>query len=181
MPKYILNVSEQLSCCWNCCNLNNQNIYTFASVYPKPVPIAWLWRPPKWRDISRAACISAEISRPLSIIELPVNTKVWKKKTTFSWYGNQMCVSAPVHSFALFGCTDKHGRTFDSHVRSQASVNWYSKFTCQSMMTSLNGNIFSVTGHLCGEFTGPRWIPHTKASDAELWCVLLSAPEYTAE
>ena len=38
------------------------------------------------------------------------------------------------------------------------------------MMTSSNGNIFSVTGHLCGEFTGPRWIPHTKASDAELWC-----------
>ena len=24
-----------------------------------------------------------------------------------------------------------------------------------------------VTGHLCGEFTGHRWIPHTKASDAE--------------
>ena len=23
-----------------------------------------------------------------------------------------------------------------------------------------------VTGHLCGEFTGPRWIPLTKASDA---------------
>ena len=37
-------------------------------------------------------------------------------------------------------------------------------------MTSSNGNIFRVTGHLCGEFTGPRWIPHTKASDAELWC-----------
>ena len=35
-------------------------------------------------------------------------------------------------------------------------------------MTSSNGNIFRVTGHLCGEFTGPRWIPHTKASDAEL-------------
>ena len=40
------------------------------------------------------------------------------------------------------------------------------------MMTSSNGNIFRVTGHLCGEFTGPRWIPHTKASDAELWCFL---------
>ena len=38
------------------------------------------------------------------------------------------------------------------------------------MMTSSNGNIFRVTGHLCGEFTGPRWIPRTKASDAELWC-----------
>ena len=46
-----------------------------------------------------------------------------------------------------------------------------------NMMTSSNENIFRVTGHLCGEFTGPRWIPHTKASDAELWCLLWSAPE----
>ena len=41
------------------------------------------------------------------------------------------------------------------------------------MMTSSNGNIFRVTGHLCGEFTGLRWIPRTKASDAELWSFLL--------
>ena len=41
-----------------------------------------------------------------------------------------------------------------------------------SMMMSSNGNIFCVTGHLCGEFTGTRWIPGTKASDAELWCFL---------
>ena len=45
------------------------------------------------------------------------------------------------------------------------------------MMTSSNENIFRVTGHLCGEFTGPRWIPRTKASDAELWCFLWSASE----
>ena len=37
-------------------------------------------------------------------------------------------------------------------------------------MTSSNWNIFRITGHLCGEFTGHRWIPRTKASDAELWC-----------
>ena len=43
--------------------------------------------------------------------------------------------------------------------------------TC--MMTSSNGNI------LCGEFTGPWWIPLTKASDAELWCFLWSVPEQT--
>ena len=49
------------------------------------------------------------------------------------------------------------------------------------MMTSSNGNIFRVTGPLCGEFTGPRWIPRTKASDAELWCFLWSASEYTVE
>ena len=40
------------------------------------------------------------------------------------------------------------------------------------MMTSSNGNIFRVTGHLCREFTGHRWIPSTKASDMELWCFL---------
>ena len=45
------------------------------------------------------------------------------------------------------------------------------------MMTSSNGNIFRVTGHLCGEFTGHRWINHTKASDAELWCFLWTASE----
>ena len=32
---------------------------------------------------------------------------------------------------------------------------------------------FRDTGHLCGEFTGDRWIPRTKANDAELWCVFL--------
>ena len=42
----------------------------------------------------------------------------------------------------------------------------------RSMMTSSNENIFRVTGPLCGEFTGHRWIPSTKASDAELWCFL---------
>ena len=34
-----------------------------------------------------------------------------------------------------------------------------------SMMTSSNGNIFRVTGPLCGELTGHQWIPLTKASD----------------
>ena len=40
------------------------------------------------------------------------------------------------------------------------------------MLTSSNGNIFCVTGHLCGELTGHQWNPLTKASDAELWCFL---------
>ena len=49
------------------------------------------------------------------------------------------------------------------------------------MMTSSNGNIFRDTGPLCGEFTGHRWIPLTKASDAELWCFLWSVPQQTVE
>ena len=45
----------------------------------------------------------------------------------------------------------------------------------RGMMTSSNGTNFRVTGLLRWEFTGHRWIPHTKASDAELWCFLWSA------
>ena len=52
-----------------------------------------------------------------------------------------------------------------------------SLFPTATMMTSSNGTIFRVTGHLCGEFTGLRWIPRTKASDAELWCFIWSATE----
>ena len=37
-----------------------------------------------------------------------------------------------------------------------------------------HGNFFRVTGQLCGEFTGPRWIPRTTASDVELWRFLWS-------
>ena len=48
------------------------------------------------------------------------------------------------------------------------------------MMTSSNGNIFRVTGPLCREFTGHRWIPLTKARDAERW-FFLCAPEQTVE
>ena len=49
------------------------------------------------------------------------------------------------------------------------------------LMTSPDGNIFHVTGLLCVEFTGHRWIPRTKASDAELWYFLSFAPEPTVE
>ena len=44
-------------------------------------------------------------------------------------------------------------------------------------MTSSNRNIFGVTGH----FTGRRWIPLTKASDADLRCLLWSVPEQTVD
>ena len=43
-------------------------------------------------------------------------------------------------------------------------------FTLLVMMTSLNGRMFRVTGPLCREFTGHRWIPLTKASDTAFWC-----------
>ena len=48
------------------------------------------------------------------------------------------------------------------HWNVHSGVGWNT-----SMMTSSNGIIFHVTGHLCGEVTGRRWIPRTKANDAE--------------
>ena len=52
-------------------------------------------------------------------------------------------------------------------------------YTPKITMTSSNGSIFCVTGPLWGEFTGHRWIPVTKASNAELWCFLWFTPEQT--
>ena len=66
-------------------------------------------------------------------------------------------------------------------------INWYPSLedyvpsAAMFMMTSSNGNIFRVTDPLGGEFTGHRWIPLTKASDAELWRFLWSASEQTVE
>ena len=53
---------------------------------------------------------------------------------------------------------------------------YISKDISPLMMTSSNGNFFCVTGHICGEFPGHRWIPRTKASDVELWYILWYEP-----
>ena len=48
---------------------------------------------------------------------------------------------------------------------------WNNGMRCMSLyilMTSSNGNIFRVTGHLCGEITGHRWIPRTSQWDRAL-------------
>ena len=58
----------------------------------------------------------------------------------------------------------------------ETEISFWQNLITASMMTSSNGNIFHVIGPLCGEFTGHRWMPPTKASDAELWCFLWSAP-----
>ena len=44
------------------------------------------------------------------------------------------------------------------------------------MMTLSNGNIFPVTGPLWRKFDGHRWIPLTKANDAELWWCFFICP-----
>ena len=69
-------------------------------------------------------------------------------------------------------CTDIIQGQFDSHFD---ACTWFTIKMIHMMMSS-NGSIFRVTGPLCGELTGHRWIPLTKGSDVELWCFLSSAP-----
>ena len=71
-----------------------------------------------------------------------------------------------------------------SRIRSRYNtVNIFQPIACKggrpmawlSIMTSSNGNFLCVTGPLCGEFTGHRWIPLIKANDADFFfliCVL---------
>ena len=61
-------------------------------------------------------------------------------------------------------------------------------FHCEELMsqssTATHDGVmkqFCATGHLCGEFTGNRWIPSTQASNAELIYFLWSTPEPTVE
>ena len=75
-----------------------------------------------------------------------------------------------------------HGKAVVSSERRRSSFNLDYLFILISlwrhivcMMTSSNENIFRGTGPLCGEFTGHRWIPLTKVSDAELWCFFMYA------
>ena len=64
---------------------------------------------------------------------------------------------------------------FEMHFRFSLSFLSVSKFTKRySMMTPSDGNIFRGTGPLCGEFTGHRWIPLTKASDSEFFYLHLN-------
>ena len=60
---------------------------------------------------------------------------------------------------------------FKAHADTDLLYHWVQSLS--GMMMSSNGNIFCVTGPLCGEFTGHP------ASDAQLWCFLWSAPEQT--
>ena len=57
-------------------------------------------------------------------------------------------------------CMNKFLRRLSTREdRNFAYTLWICKSVLAVMMTSSNGNIFRVTGLLCGEFTGHRWIP----------------------
>ena len=96
--------------------------------------------------------------------------------------GYESCNKLPNQMFKRFGINITHIESGSSWHRNTCNID---EVVPRSTFTNHDDVIkwkhFCVTGLLCGEFTGDRWIPHTKASDAELWCFLSSAHEPTVE
>ena len=116
----------------------------------------------------------------ITILDFHVDNHMYSFKTDYRW-------SAPnINSSSMYSynvCIHTHTHTYNNPMRSSSFPRIIGQeipiMDCLTifMMTSSNGNIFRVTGPLRGEFTGDRWIPRTKASDAELWRFLWSASE----
>ena len=129
------------------------------------------------------------IQRHLTVFQLNIQWAFWSafnaKVMAHHWRGDRMLPTAKVTMNAHINddmMMSSNGNIF------RVKLLWkYGKYQWASnhsnvraiMITSSNGNIFCVTGPLCGEFFGHRWITLTKASDAELWCFLLSSSEWS--
>ena len=107
-----------------------------------------------------------------------INNKIIKNRSFIPLYKNIM--PGP-YKFNLWATVDHHGYSMNRGYYT-ASINCYGKPFIVTILKSLHDDAikwkhFHVAGHLWGEITGPRWIPRTKASDAERWCWLWSASE----
>ena len=149
------------SYCWTCCNETHMMTTSNRNIFRVTGPLWWVPTItcgfPSQRPVTRSLMFSLMCA--------------W----TNCWTNNGAPGGLRRHDAHCDGhCNDLYFWMQKYHLF-VSGVNMYTWYI--TMMASSNGNIFRVTGHLCGEFTGPRWIPRTKASDAELWCFLWSASE----
>ena len=122
---------------------------------------------------------------------LPIDS--WLPRIILPWY---ICLSLIFHfiSFQEYEASTWEFTRFQALLVRIFPCFYLSKFTTRSLSSETNVDSikanahadihitagyhddiikwkhFPVTGPLCGEFTGDRWIPRTKASDVELWC-----------
>ena len=91
-----------------------------------------------------------------------------------------MYIATTSYSILIYHRTEERENVFNTNVNTYVMffeniyfdrvkkddfLKWNGQILQWNMMTSSNRNMFRVTGHLCGEITGPRWSPRTKASD----------------
>ena len=128
--------------------------------------------------------LGTKFSEILIGIQIFSFTKMLLKKSSAKWrpfcLGLNVLTQSPT-ALVFVDITGAHKLNWkyvETWLFVTASEQWPpGKISRVHTMTLSNGNIFCFTGHLCGEFIGHRWIPRTKASDAELWCFLWSVPE----
>ena len=124
--------------------------------------------PKRSRYVICISIFNSKVTEYNSLFSIVVHRWVWPARRYHS-----LIVSATQEKHLSVSASKlkaRHQYMKSTGARSSTELLWL-------YMTSWNWNIFRVTGHLCGEFTGPRWIPRTKACDAELWCFLWSASE----
>ena len=91
--------------------------------------------------------MQTQLSASCLVIMKPITTKQ-KSRTAVNWWVGVGGVGAKENNICLQRLCCLYNVSFAT-----------SKFVRFFMMTSSNGNIFSVTGHLCGKFAGPGEFP----------------------
>ena len=134
----------------------------FKAIRQFKVPISWL------RDFTRSG--DRRLFGYWDGAQVGVSLHLATSPNEFSW----LCKFVDGVSILSDMCDNLCLKLDDGSSSSMRSRHLISN---TNMMTSSEGNIFRVPGPLCGEFTGYRWIPRTKASDAKLRCFLWSTPE----
>ena len=137
-----------------------------ASLFTQPCPIVHTAVP---RENNEHGCVYL---RCRAVCKLPgcVEGHPW---VCGFWLNDHCILKASSSILVIYGC--------NLQIKKIRTWTYPYGLPCKCMMTSSNENNFRVIGPLCGEFTGHRWIPRTKASDAKLWCFLWFAPEPTVE
>ena len=86
-----------------------------------------------------------------------------KNRVHISWdilYQHQTPQASIIHEGHLEYSRQLNRQNYRSYIFSRDTLGFkFVRMSFQTMMTSSNGNIFGVTGHLCGEFTGPGEFP----------------------
>ena len=119
---------------------------------------------------NRVACVSYAVSKPvrqhgLGIwieIPSPIPSNVILETVRYSQYKSDLRMKRR-HVFTTWVLVDSDyfGGKWCNDDKINANKTWWR----HQMET-----FFAFYGNLWREFTGPRWIRRTKASDAELWC-----------
>ena len=113
-------------------------------MFPFDDVIMYVWkRVPSWLSYysSKNWCVAHNVAKQISL-SCQSGSAAWGSLVPICWLKQML---NRVNSDSL---SDRDGWIHTYGIRLT--------MVTSCMMTSLNGNIFRVTGHLCGEFTGPR-------------------------